>query len=155
MSESNTPQSSISFKKSSRSETSSTAKPADTSVKLSTKQRRMALKEFYKQAKQGASETQPVETNNYAQISANFDAFVRDSPLKQMLAVQNEITSSLNGNQSEIKSIVYNNYYDLIKLNEFLTGQDESEEPPFDMACLESLEALVDEIQGIDTAIAY
>ncbi|KAH3667624.1 hypothetical protein OGATHE_003147 [Ogataea polymorpha] len=50
----------------------------------------------------------------------NVDDFIQNSDFKKLLETENEIIQQLNSNEAEIKSIIYNNYYELIKINDVL-----------------------------------
>ncbi|GME66951.1 unnamed protein product [[Candida] boidinii] len=50
----------------------------------------------------------------------NIDDFLAETDFIKLVEIENEITDALNSNQSEIKSIIYNNYYELIKINDVL-----------------------------------
>ncbi|KAH3669323.1 hypothetical protein OGAPHI_001444 [Ogataea philodendri] len=94
---------------------------------MSASSRRKALKDFYKLQEQTQqqlqnSQTLPVEEPKpEAELSVdNIDEFIRDSDFVKILETENKVTEELNTNQAEIKSIIYNNYYELIKINDVL-----------------------------------
>ncbi|ODV96551.1 hypothetical protein PACTADRAFT_32055 [Pachysolen tannophilus NRRL Y-2460] len=60
------------------------------------------------------------EDSNDALNLENFDKYVKEKDFRKLLAKENLITEELNINQGEIKSIIYNNYYELIKISNYL-----------------------------------
>lgn len=111
----------------------------------SSSSRRKALKDFYKlqelqkqelaqvgkegsdvqESAQGAKINQasePKEINTPPKVLSldNIDEFLAETDFIKLVEIENEITDALNSNQSEIKSIIYNNYYELIKINDVL-----------------------------------
>jgi len=51
---------------------------------------------------------------------ADIDNFISTESYLNILKVENKVLESLNASKSEIKSIIYNNYYELIKINNVL-----------------------------------
>lgn len=89
--------------------------------------RRKAMREFYKVQNTApdqlqAPEEQPTETTLTPQ---NFDRYVEQQDFITLLKQEDEILEELSNNQSEIKSIIYNNYYELIKINDMLMNLKE------------------------------
>lgn len=102
--------------------------------------RRKALQEFYhiqQQRKQQEeanttidTTTEEVEPNRLRTESVskkvNVDDpellanYVKTTPIEEILSLRNSITSNLNSHDLEKKSIIYDNYYELIKLNQTL-----------------------------------
>ncbi|QPG73728.1 hypothetical protein FOA43_001041 [Brettanomyces nanus] len=111
--------------------------------------RRRALKEFYKlqkeqlkqmETKVGAAEEankssmkeeeqQNEEDNRKLVLTVdNFDEYVKKVDFIRLLKEEDEILEELGNNQSEIKSIIYNNYYELIKINEILMNMKRNDD---------------------------
>lgn len=111
----------------------------------SSSSRRKALKDFYKLqelqkqelaqvGKEGSDiqkdaegaktdkANEPKETKIPPKVLSldNIDDFLAETDFIKLVEIENEITDALNSNQSEIKSIIYNNYYELIKINDVL-----------------------------------
>ena len=103
------------------------------------KARRQALRDFYKLRDQQLQMLNNVrngakmaaEKKNVEQLSvknlkaleltpATFDEYVSKVDFVQLLLKEDEILEELGNDQSETKSIVYNNYYELIKINDIL-----------------------------------
>ncbi|KAG7693644.1 hypothetical protein KL933_004590 [Ogataea haglerorum] len=93
---------------------------------MSVSSRRKALKEFYRLQEQGQQQLESAqlgheETAEKPELTLeNVDEFIRNSDFKKLLETENDITEELNSNQAEIKSIIYNNYYELIKISDVL-----------------------------------
>ncbi|KAH3678509.1 hypothetical protein WICMUC_001526 [Wickerhamomyces mucosus] len=99
-------------------------------------QRRNALKEFYKlqqEEKQLNQKSQTDENNDNNDDNSDDELeneVLQDKPVKEIdiinsdfkdiLIHTNRLSSSINLINSSIKNIIYNNYYELIKLNDFL-----------------------------------
>jgi hypothetical protein len=86
-------------------------------------QRRNALKEYYKLKKQEGEKTAvppptPQETEEADLTPQEIDLSQCD--FKTLITETNKLSSSINMINSTTKNIVYNNYYELIKLNDFL-----------------------------------
>lgn len=100
--------------------------------------RRNALREFYKiqQANQQhlekAGEVPKEELEESTQPDKDeltlktLDGFLKTHDIEDIVAKENEINEVLNANQNEIKSIIYNNYYELIKINHLLASLKDS-----------------------------
>lgn len=109
------------------------------------KSRRKALRDFYKLRDQqqrmlndnveNTSKEKP-QTNGKEPVSEEhlksleltpetFDEYVSKVDFVQLLLKEDEILEELGNNQSETKSIVYNNYYELIKINDILMSMKE------------------------------
>lgn len=108
------------------------------------KSRRKALRDFYKLRDQqqrmlndneNVSKEKP-QTNGKERVSEEhlkpleltpetFDEYVSKVDFVQLLLKEDEILEELGNNQSETKSIVYNNYYELIKINDILMSMKE------------------------------
>ncbi|CCH46024.1 Vacuolar protein sorting-associated protein [Wickerhamomyces ciferrii] len=98
--------------------------------------RRNALKEYYKLKKQEKEqknvqqENKPVrdEDSDGEEITAEApvdDIDFLNVDFKDLVKDTNKLTSSINLINSSIKNIIYNNYYELIKLNDFLKDLNE------------------------------
>lgn len=100
--------------------------------------RRKALKEYYKLKKQEKELQQSqniVERKNSRQDVDSDTELSEDQPVKEidllnsdfkdLVKDTNRLTSSINLINSSIKNIIYNNYYELIKLNDFLKDLNE------------------------------
>lgn len=98
--------------------------------------RRKALQEFYQlqnqQPKDLPSEStssisesdkatlQPPFTEIDFQDPNAFKEYIRNTNIKEILRLRNQISNTLNSHELEKKSIIYDNYYELIKLNNTL-----------------------------------
>lgn len=115
------------------------------------KSRRRALKDFYrlrdKQQKELSriTDTETAEKKQDADTTIEkkrrpsigrildlkpdtFDEYVSQVDFIQLLKKEDEILDQLGNDQSEVKSIVYNNYYELIKINDILMNiKDQNE----------------------------
>ncbi|ODV87802.1 hypothetical protein CANARDRAFT_26007 [[Candida] arabinofermentans NRRL YB-2248] len=129
---------------------SSQPPPATSTPVASTKTRRKALQDFYKlqesQKKQldqvtmensndvgdgGIDKTTNLPKQNIVETELtldNFDSYISNTNFIKILETATKITENLNYNQSEIKSIIYNNYYELIKINDVLQNLNERNE---------------------------
>ncbi|KAG7876431.1 hypothetical protein KL938_004499 [Ogataea parapolymorpha] len=93
---------------------------------MSISSRRKALKEFYKLQEQTQQQLENAQLSHEEPAEEpeltleNVDDFIKNSDFKKLLETENEIIEQLNSNQAEIKSIIYNNYYELIKINDVL-----------------------------------
>lgn len=106
--------------------------------------RRKALQEFYhiqglqkseklendntnqnKEAKQDNDNKQKIDFTNPDTLRQ----FVKESSIEEILKVRNSITNDLNSHDSAKKSIIYDNYYELIKLNQVLGDLSKSKVP--------------------------
>ncbi|KAG7797353.1 hypothetical protein KL944_004838 [Ogataea haglerorum] len=93
---------------------------------MSVSSRRKALKEFYRLQEQGQQQLESAQLGHEEAAEEpeltleNVDEFIRNSDFKKLLETENDITEELNSNQAEIKSIIYNNYYELIKISDVL-----------------------------------
>ncbi|CDK28727.1 unnamed protein product [Kuraishia capsulata CBS 1993] len=145
--------------------------------------RRQALKEFYKlqesqkqrlqELAEERAEAQPVQPTEIQQATTDepddgpntdtkepsledFEEFVKSSEFKTLLKVENKICEELNSNQSEIKSIIYNNYYELIKINDVLLNMKKRNEGTTDgdsddvISNLSKIKSRVVELRGMD-----
>lgn len=99
--------------------------------------RRKALQEFYHLQKQNqetpdpetASEPTKAPNTDRKQSITNgidfddaesFKTYVKNTPIEEILKLRNTITGDLNSHDLEKKAIIYDNYYELIKLNDTL-----------------------------------
>lgn len=154
-----TPEIPLSFKKPAKE---AVAEEAEPKPKLGVKQRRKALKEFYKQKQQEHA----VATDD---LPSDIPAWVATALLPEILTTYTTLLTRLNGAQAEIKLIVYNNYYELIKLTEVLEGVGrggaaapapglfggtESTGAEMDDASLRALAAAVEELALVDTRMS-
>ncbi|KAK6458122.1 uncharacterized protein RJT20DRAFT_29012 [Scheffersomyces xylosifermentans] len=64
------------------------------------------------------------------QDTEEMERFVKSSTIEDILKLRNTITSKLNSHDSEKKSIIYDNYYELIKLNQTLADISKAQPPP-------------------------
>ncbi|KAM3122547.1 hypothetical protein CJJ07_001319 [Candidozyma auris] len=106
--------------------------------------RRKALQDFYKLNHEGdskASSAEPEgdkerfrstgtdESEAKEQVSQarelnspeEIDAFIKSATVTELLRIRNQASGKLNFHDSEKKSIIYDNYYELIKLNQILS----------------------------------
>lgn len=96
-------------------------------------QRRNALKEYYRLQKQEKEleETtkvvRPLEQeqdhNETADVPPEID--IEECDFKTLITETNKLSTGINSINSTTKNIVYNNYYELIKLNDFLGDLNE------------------------------
>lgn len=110
--------------------------------------RRKALQEFYKmKSQEGLHEgvllkdslDEPKDDANGAEVTVKAEEavkveassltepeamarFLRTASIREVLQVRNAASSRLNHHDLEKKSIIYDNYYDLIKLNQILSN---------------------------------
>lgn len=132
--------------------------------------RRNALKEYYKlkelEAKKRSSgagdgaktaSRQDALRDNDSDDTDNLQAPIEEIDINSqdfsdILKKTNKITTSINFINSNIKNIVYNNYYELIKLNEFLKSLNTEPliENSGDKANLNQLDGIMDEIEQFD-----
>lgn len=94
--------------------------------------RRKLLKEFYKLQESNKKDLEKLDLTQTPQPETDledrddeltlesFDEFVKSQDFKTLILKENSITEQLNSNQGEIKSIVYNNYYEFIKISNYL-----------------------------------
>lgn len=98
--------------------------------------RRKALQEFYHLQKQQNQEVPTIEVQSEAPQTTDrkqsitngidfddaesFKAYVKNTPIEDILKLRNTITGDLNSHDLEKKAIIYDNYYELIKLNDTL-----------------------------------
>ncbi|KAG2733277.1 hypothetical protein G9P44_004267 [Scheffersomyces stipitis] len=102
--------------------------------------RRKALQEFYNiQEKEdvNGSENTPTKSSGHSQNQNNsiskgpenivnlqdpaeLASFVKNASIEDILKLRNSVSSKLNTHDSEKKSIIYDNYYELIKLSQTL-----------------------------------
>lgn len=91
--------------------------------------RRNALKEYYKlkqqqqevkEKKEESESEDEILTNEILQDKPIEEIDLQDAEFKEILQKTNKLTSSINLINSSIKDIIYNNYYELIKLNDYL-----------------------------------
>lgn len=89
--------------------------------------RRKALQDFYKLQQKTSEATQKIETKD-AEVnqdlditnSQELDKWIKSKSIVEILKLRNSINNDLNSQDLENKSIIYNNYYELIKLNKIL-----------------------------------
>lgn len=97
--------------------------------------RRQALQDFYKlkneeaKAQSQASDPPsdppkqtPQELADSLTDPGKLAEYLKTTPIEEILRLRNSITNKLNLHDSERKSIIYDNYYELIKLNQVLEG---------------------------------
>lgn len=106
------------------------------------KEQRAALKNFYKLKKDDEKEDKqtdieedngatklPLVHKNSSSLSlggldpssiGDLDEFIANESYLNILKVENKVLDQLNSSKSEIKSTIYNNYYELIKINNVL-----------------------------------
>ncbi|ANZ77373.1 BA75_04624T0 [Komagataella pastoris] len=148
--------------------------------------RRKALKEFYKlrDAKQKESEAQqsdqtttrnnsedvnnealspdtttenekvPVLDENFTEET--FDTFLKNADIGQLVNQYNVISEDLNNTKAEVKSIIYNNYYELIKINDVLENVRKLETVTTDTDSLDSKQEstlIIDSLNSIRSNI--
>lgn len=88
--------------------------------------RRRALQEFYNIDKKEllsesvVAESTPVPESEPIPTIDNIDEFVKTKPILEILKTRNSISGRLNSQESQKKSIIYDNYYELIKLSQTL-----------------------------------
>lgn len=116
-------------------------KKGETSVQ-SRQERRKALKDFYKL---GEQEKQPEENLQEPEDEQlDIDKVLQDNSLKNLLELENNIHYKIASNKSLIKNIIYNNYFELItineKLNEMIINEDLDEDSEEDFIVTEPLE---------------
>lgn len=116
--------------------------------------RRRALQDFYniqqqeqdqKQQQEAAPES-PKKNGNKLKLDLadpeQLQKFVQESSIKDILKLRNSITNDLNSHDLARKSIIYDNYYELIKLNQVLGDLTRTKtvvEPDSSSKALESL----------------
>lgn len=95
------------------------------------KAQRDALKNFYKLKEQAQAPQSQVKTHPHDASSVyvgdidpsqikDIKKFINEESYLNILKVENEVLDRLSNSKSEIKSIIYNNYYELIKINNVL-----------------------------------
>lgn len=95
------------------------------------KVQRDALKNFYKLKEQRESAKPHLKTHledKSTMYVGDFDPakiedikkFINEEHYLNILKLENEVLERLSNSKSEIKSIIYNNYYELIKINNVL-----------------------------------
>lgn len=92
------------------------------------KAQRAALKNFYKLKEDTEAEesSAPKNTPSYSLGEAepacieDLDEYIATEPYLNLLKTENKVLEKLSSSKSEIKSIIYNNYYELIKINNVL-----------------------------------
>lgn len=113
------------------SNTSESTTPETTKSALDAiKEQREALKNFYKLQQQKRDDDEiPQVQQNSSSFTLNdidppdiedIDEFIAREPYLNILKVENKVLDRLNSSKSEIQSIIYNNYYELIKINNVL-----------------------------------
>lgn len=149
----------LSYKKSKSLEPSRPSSPAEGTRKVLS--RRKALQEFYHIQEQSRNEESNKESNKHSSnesinesnttnnntIETNptsndtedifkdekhLNNYIKSTPIEDILKLRNTITEKLNSHDLEKKSIIYDNYYELIRLNQTLqnvsrTGDQKSE----------------------------
>lgn len=85
-----------------------------------------------------------------------FEQFIKNTPIQDILKLRNSITTNLNSHDSERKAIIYDNYYELIKLNETLGSLSKPMVPSDDVNNFVGFKktSTADEAQIKDTKIA-
>ncbi|EMG50248.1 hypothetical protein SBY92_003600 [Candida maltosa Xu316] len=85
--------------------------------------RRKALQDFYHLNEGSTPEPSNPESIENIDISKleNIDGLIKNSPIEDILKLRNEITLKLSSSSQTKKSIIYDNYYELIKLNNTLS----------------------------------
>lgn len=131
--------------------------------------RRKALQDFYKINKDGSEE--PQTNDEKPRNSLNLDgklaeqlkslqepellnAYLKTTPVEDILKLRNSIVNNLNSQTLEKKSIIYNNYQELIKLNTVLMKLSQS--PPKQKAsALDSFGTKVEKTEPHKTDESY
>jgi hypothetical protein len=123
-------------------------------------QRRHALKEYYRLKQQQQQQQQHKEDHlDHAELESDDEALageiLQDKPIeepdittaefKEILQHTNKLTSSVNLINASIKDIIYNNYYELIKLNDYLEEYNELDSAVYK----ENLESAKDSVQEL------
>lgn len=120
------------------------------------KAQRDALKNFYKLKEQITSENSPVKVHPEDQskiFTGNIDPntigdikqFINEEHYLNILKLENEVLDRLSNSKSEIKSIIYNNYYELIKINNVL---EELLKPKDDDIYFDTIKANLDTVKS-------
>ncbi|KAG7666230.1 uncharacterized protein J8A68_000225 [[Candida] subhashii] len=135
-----------------------TTPPHDKQQHRRVSSRRKALQEFYHIQEQSTSNTNSTtsteETNTSTtttptpttgskvdlQDVEQLKQFIQNSKIEDILALRNQMMYKLNSQDSEKKSIIYDNYYELIKLNNTLS--DLSKKHPKETGANTGLDAL-------------
>ena len=74
------------------------------------------MKEFYKLKKEAATEEPEITVKS----QDDMDSILKNASLKDLIALENKVHYQINSNKSLIKNIIYNNYFELIKINGYL-----------------------------------
>ncbi|CAG84550.2 DEHA2A06226p [Debaryomyces hansenii CBS767] len=90
--------------------------------------RRKALQDFYNIHHQESQDTNIEESISSSETTNNVNfndpeqllKFMKSTPVEEILKLRNSITNKLNSHDSAKKSIIYDNYYELIKLSQIL-----------------------------------
>lgn len=95
--------------------------------------RRKALQDFYNIHHQESQDTnvdelasKPLVSSSETFYNVNFNnaeelsKFMKNTPIEEILKLRNSITNKLNSHDLAKKSIIYDNYYELIKLSQIL-----------------------------------
>ncbi|CAK7902940.1 hypothetical protein CAAN1_16S01882 [[Candida] anglica] len=89
---------------------------------------RKALQQFYhlqepsNQSEPITEEIEPSDLLKSLSDPTKFAKYTQTSSIEDILKLRNSITHTLNTHDSEKKSIIYDNYYELIKLSQVLQG---------------------------------
>lgn len=108
--------------------------------------RRKALKEFYhlNAAEQGEAKAEAGQPEREPELvdvlnPESLSKLIKTGSIEEILRTRNEITNQLNSHDLEQKSIIYDNYYELIKLSQTLGSLNESK-PKQDVGLLITVE---------------
>lgn len=120
--------------------------------------RRNALKEYYRKREKEAEKRQDSNENEGVKIE-NIDDIntLLKGLLKDLLALENELHLKIGSNRALIKNIIYNNYSELVRINDYLSDvvvrEDDDDDDliideSLDSDKLEVLERLGKEAEG-------
>jgi hypothetical protein len=122
------------------------------------KEQRAALKNFYNLQQRTKHDEIP-QHKNLSSVSVadigpseieDIDRFIATESYLNILKAENKVLDKLNSSKSEIKSIIYNNYYELIKINDVL---EELTKPTDGKAYFESINENLNTIRSNLTKI--
>ncbi|RLV96622.1 hypothetical protein JA1_000176 [Spathaspora sp. JA1] len=126
--------------------------------------RRKALQDFYnlqeQEKQQDKHEPKLDKDPDALPQPEELDEFIQTQPIQEILKLRNKITHTLNSQDSAKKSIIYDNYYELIKLSDTLldlskSHQQEvnglgiySEEPEKSQSKQEYIDSILSDLHG-------
>lgn len=102
------------------------------------KDRRLLLKEYYKleeEAKENQHQSpsqQVKEPNDESNSSSNTDIEdkpINERPFKELVQIHNKLLKKETETNNSIKNTIYENYYDLIKVNDLLKEITHANDP--------------------------